>query len=99
MQHQEQATMHGKPRKKRRVFLWVFLAIQVIFLVWLIVGISSVAHSHDCTGLTPAECTSAKQVGGTIGAGLVVALWVATDVILGIGRFIVLTARHNRGNQ
>ena len=24
------------PRKRRRVFLWVFLAIQVIFLGWVI---------------------------------------------------------------
>jgi hypothetical protein len=25
-------------RKKRRVFLWVFLAIQVLFLIWVIAG-------------------------------------------------------------
>lgn len=25
-------------RKKRRVFLWVFLAIQVIFVIWIIAG-------------------------------------------------------------
>lgn len=27
-----------QPRKRRRVFLWVFLAIQVIFLIWVITG-------------------------------------------------------------
>lgn len=26
------------PRKKRRVFLWVFLAIQAIFIVWIVAG-------------------------------------------------------------
>jgi hypothetical protein len=26
------------PRKRRRIFLWVFLAIQALFITWLIVG-------------------------------------------------------------
>ena len=30
-----------RPRKKRRVFLWVFLIIQVLFLVWIIAGAAS----------------------------------------------------------
>jgi len=30
-----------KPRKKRRVFLWVFLAIQVIFVIWIIAGVAT----------------------------------------------------------
>jgi hypothetical protein len=28
-------------RKKRRVFLWVFLAVQVLFLIWIIAGVAS----------------------------------------------------------
>ncbi len=35
----------------------------------------------------------AAEVGSTIGAGLVIGLWVATDVVLGIGRLIVVFAR------
>ena len=35
----------------------------------------------------------AAEVGSTIGAGLVIGLWVAVDVILGIGRLIVVFAR------
>jgi hypothetical protein len=27
-----------KPYKQHRVFLWVFLAVQVIFIIWLIAG-------------------------------------------------------------
>ncbi len=34
----------AKPRKKRRIFLWFFLAIQVIFLIWIITAASS-AHA------------------------------------------------------
>lgn len=29
------------PRRKRRVFLWVFLAVQALFLIWIIAGIAS----------------------------------------------------------
>jgi hypothetical protein len=38
-------------------------------------------------------CTDASQVGATLGVGLVIRLWVVTDMILGIGRWIVLTSR------
>jgi hypothetical protein len=30
-----------KPYKRKRVFLWFFLAVQVIFILWLIVGTAS----------------------------------------------------------
>ena len=42
------------PRKKRRVFLWVFLAIQALFVIWLVTGLATV---H--TGATQAQLASA----------------------------------------
>lgn len=30
-----------RPRRKRRVFLWVFLAVQALFLIWIIAGLAS----------------------------------------------------------
>jgi len=30
-----------RPRRKRRVFLWVFLAIQALFILWLVVGLAT----------------------------------------------------------
>jgi hypothetical protein len=36
---------------------------------------------------------AAHDIGKSIGVALVVGLWVAVDVILGIGRLIVVTAR------
>ena len=36
------------PRKRHRVFLWVFLAIQVIFLIWVIsAGVSAPQNGVD----------------------------------------------------
>lgn len=32
-------------RKKRRVFLWVFLAIQALFIIWIITGVAGTSHS------------------------------------------------------
>jgi hypothetical protein len=104
------------PRKRRRVFLWVFLAIQALFLIWIIAGVASkpggptVAQqvAQQCSnggwqGLfkSQADCTKhyavalndATDTGKGIGVAIIVALWVAVDVILGIGYGIYRLAR------
>jgi hypothetical protein len=45
----QQRVQQPEPRKNRRVFLWFFLAIQVIFIVWLI------AAAHASTAPTHAD--------------------------------------------
>ncbi|MFJ7102483.1 MULTISPECIES: hypothetical protein [Streptomyces] len=76
------------PRKKHRVFLWIFLAIQVVFLIWVIWGIAQGGGTPEqCRGRTGDDldlCDSASDAGTAIGVGLVIALWAAVDVILGI---------------
>ena len=106
-----------QPRKRRRIFMWTFLAVQAIFLAWVIGGIAS--HTGASTADVNAGClhgawqglfqsqadclvhyrnglNQAAAAGTAIGAGLVIALWVAVDVILGIGRLIVVFARRSR---
>ncbi|WP_141583284.1 hypothetical protein [Actinomadura sp. WMMA1423] len=61
-------------RRRHRVFPWIFLAVQIGFLIWVILG----AMANDCSG------DEACEAGTTIGVGLIIALWVAADVILGI---------------
>ncbi|MFG3091536.1 hypothetical protein ACGGAI_28330 [Streptomyces antibioticus] len=67
--------------------LWVFLAIQILFLIWVITGAASGSGTPEgCQGLTGDEldtCNAASDVGTTIGVGLVIGLWAAVDVILG----------------
>ena len=70
-------------KKKVRVFTWIILAINALFLIWLVSGIVSVSNS-TCDNLSQQSCDSAKAVGGGIGAILIIFLWVAVDVILGI---------------
>ena len=108
----------GRTRKPRRIFMWFFLAVQAIFIAWLITGIVSAAHGipadahaqalayckgngwsplfksyQDCIVHYANGMRGAAEVGSTIGAGLVIGPWVVTDIILGIGRLIVVFAR------
>lgn len=84
--------------KRRRVFMWTFLAIQVLFLAWVIAGAVSGHHSGqtDCGSLSAADCQNAADVGTTIGVALVIFFWVAVDIILGVSRLVVLHGRRNR---
>ena len=78
--------VHPQPVRKRkvRVFTWIILAINAIFAAWLIGGIASVSTGDCAPNLSQNACDAAKSVGGGIGALLIVFLWVAADVILGI---------------
>jgi hypothetical protein len=45
-----------KPRKKRRVFLWISLAIQVLFLVWIIAGLASNPNGPSVASQVASTC-------------------------------------------
>src|SRR5690606_41487507 len=64
--------------KRRRVFLWVFLAVQILFLVWVIWGASSSSCTPEaCRGRTGDVLllfNDARVVGPYIGVGLVLDL-------------------------
>jgi hypothetical protein len=103
------------PRRKRhRVFLWSFLAVQAVFVILIIVyATESTGPSHadlvsgcyhgawsplfssqaDCVKHYGGALNAAGHVGQGIGIVLVIALWVAADVILGVGRLVVVTSR------
>jgi hypothetical protein len=83
-------TVTGAPKKKRHIFRWVFLAIQAIFLIWIITGGSSAADNCDGkVGDALEACQAGTAVGAGIGIMLIIVLWVAVDVILGITYLIV----------
>lgn len=75
-------------RKHRHIFRWVFLAMQVVFLLWVILGAHAGQSTNCGTGMNASDCQSAKDAGTTIGVGIVVALWVAADVIVG-GTYLI----------
>jgi len=80
-------TPPGKPAKKpRRIFPWVFLAVQVLFLIWVISGLAGASGDPvgDCGSLSQQACNDAESVGTGIGVALVIGLWLVVDFILAI---------------
>jgi uncharacterized membrane protein len=79
------------PRRRRRIYLWAFTALQVVFLAWVIIAIvsgSGVSASH-CTGLSEKACKNTDTLGTAVGVGLIVAVWASIDLIIGIAWAIV----------
>jgi hypothetical protein len=70
------------PRRRRRVFGWIIVGVNVLFLVLLILAVSG---SSQCKGMTGDEL-SACQAGEGIGRGilfvLVLVVWALVDLIL-----------------
>jgi hypothetical protein len=73
-------THHGAPprRRKRRVFLWIFLAIQVLFIIWIVTGIATVhtgpthaqlvsgCYNHAWFPLFKSQADCVKHYGGAL---------------------------------
>ena len=98
-----------KPYKPRKVFLWVFLALQAVFIIWLVAGTSStggginasvVAQCHTQAagmGMTQAQCVSflggAAKTGTALGGAVIVIVWVIVDFLLAVSYGIYRLAR------
>jgi uncharacterized membrane protein len=73
-------------KKKKRIFLWIFLAIQLLFIIWIVAGIASAGGDPgDCGSLSKEACNDAESVGTGIGVFLIVVLWFFVDFFLAIG--------------
>jgi uncharacterized membrane protein len=85
-------------KRKKRVFLWFFLAIQAIFIAWIIGGIASAGSSAaaNCGTLSAQTCSDAAALGTGIGVMLIVGLWLATDFIVGMVYGIYRLSTRNR---
>lgn len=74
--------MNSEPRRKRRVFLWFFAAIQVLFVLWIVTG--ATASSSPCRGLSAHACADAANAGHGIAIAVQVVVWVVADLLLAI---------------
>jgi hypothetical protein len=67
------------------VFLWVFLAVQVLFVVWIIAGIASGSgQPSDCGSLSAKTCRDAANAGTGLGVALIVVFWVVVDFLMAV---------------
>lgn len=73
-----------QPKKKKRVFLWVFLAVQLLFIVWILGGASGGATGTDCGTLDQESCDAATAIGTGIGVFFIVALWMIVDFLMAV---------------
>lgn len=72
-------------KRKHRVFTWVILVINVLFLIWVITGVASGSgNATNCGGLSQQTCNDAAHTGTAIGVALIVVFWAIVDVILGV---------------
>jgi hypothetical protein len=83
-----------KPRKKRRVFMWFILGVNVLFLWWILEGAGS--NADNCAGEVGQaleDCQAATNIGTGIGIIFIIFLWAMVDVILGV--LHIVTRRRN----
>ncbi len=74
------------PKKKKRIFLWIFLAVQLLFIVWIIGGIASAGGDpSDCGSLSKQACNDAEDIGTGIGIAFVIVFWCIVDFLLAVG--------------
>ena len=91
MSYQPQPT---QPPKKKRVFLWVFLAIQALFVIWIITGVAgSSTSTGDCGSLTAQQCSDAQTVGTGLGVSVILCVWAVVDVVVGGGYAVIRLAK------
>lgn len=88
-------------RKRKRIFRWFFLAVNALFLIWIIVGASSSGSStaKSCAGQVGQAlktCQDASHVGTGIGVALIVILWVIVDILLFIIWAVMRMTSRNR---
>ena len=92
----ETAEITPAPKKRRRVFLWVFLAIQALFILWLVVGVATVhtgpsaadlaagCYHHNWWPLFKSQADCVTHYGATLQA--------AGNVGKGIGAALIVVA-------
>ncbi|MGQ0846405.1 MAG: hypothetical protein ACT4QF_19950 [Sporichthyaceae bacterium] len=97
-----QPVMSYLPPKVRRSIVpdwrtgtWVILAFNLLMMVWVIAGASSASgEDGDCQYLSADTCNAASDAGTAIGVALLIGLWVAGDVILGVVWLVTNRSRY-----
>ena len=72
-----------------KVIKWLFIAFNILMLIWVIGGIVSVGEISE-TAVNDAERAGAA-IGATVGIGMLLFLWGIGDLILGL--FVLFTRR------
>lgn len=88
-----------KPKKRKRIFMWFFLAVQALFIVWLIAGAMQPGASEACKGIITSEfytqddCETAYAAGQGIGFIAILGIWAVVDFLLVLTWAVIRLAR------
>ena len=94
--YQPQPQMPAQPaKKKHHIFRWFFLALQALFILWIVTGANATKHGTNCGTLSQTTCDQAAHVGGGIGIALIIIVWFIVDVVVLLARMAVLLSRRN----
>lgn len=79
-------------RKPRRgffgqLFKWAFILFNIAMIAWLISYFGAIANQYSSTASEAGRAGAA--IGGTIGTGMLLGIWLIGDVILGL--FVLFT--------
>lgn len=81
-------------KKKRRIFMWFFLALQALFIIWIISAIAGAGGDpSDCGSLSKETCNDAEAVGTGIGVAFIFVIWIVVDFLLFIPWVVIKLAR------
>lgn len=81
-------------KKKKRIFMWFFLAVQVLFIVWIVAGVGGASgDATDCGSLSQQACNDARDVGTGIGVIMIIVFWMIVDFLLAVGYGIYRLAK------
>lgn len=87
---------HAEPKKKKRIFLWFFLAVQLLFIIWIIAGASSSGgDATDCGSLSQKACNDAEDIGTGLGVALIIVFWMVVDFLLAVIYGVYRLAKRN----
>ena len=76
------------PKKKRPVFVWFFLAVQALYIYFVIRGIVEGSKPVDCGPLTAESCNNARALGTGIGIGATLLCWGVVDILMIAGWYV-----------
>lgn len=70
--------------KSHRVFMWVVLAINALFAVWLLWYWASIGDTCASETTYREACRTGTSVGVMVGTFMLLAFWALVDIVLGV---------------
>lgn len=69
-----------------KIFKWSLIGFNILMVIWLISYLGEIGGQYDAAG-SEAEQTG-TAIGGTIGSGIILSIWVMGDIILGLATLL-----------